>query len=137
MTGQFRARWLGASALPLVMLLAGEAAAQDASPKFETVFVEARKRVEDQQTVPISLNAYSQDSLDQLGVKTIEDLRYSAPSLYIAPTTFRQDTLNITIRGQRNFDAPSGGGNSVTRPSGLFTVRPLGSSRRAPGMCLA
>lgn len=114
MTGPFRARWLGASALPLLMVMisAGEAAAQDATPKFETVYVEARKRVEDEQTVPISLNAYSQDDLDQLGVKTIEDLRYSAPSLYIAPTTFRQDTLNITIRGQRNFDAPSGGGNS-------------------------
>ena len=116
MTGPFRARWLGASALPLLMVLAGQAiaqeAAEDAAPKFETVYVEARKRVEDQQTVPISLNAYNQDDLDQLGVKTIEDLRYSSPSLYIAPTTFRQDTLNITIRGQRNFDSPSGGGNS-------------------------
>jgi iron complex outermembrane receptor protein len=119
MTGPFRARWLGASALPLLMLLAGPTSIQKAvaqvpqeAPKFETVYVEARKRVEDQQTVPISLNAYSQDDLDKLNVKTIEDLRYSAPSLYIAPTTFRQDTLNITIRGQRNFDAPSGGGNS-------------------------
>ena len=34
-----------------------------------------------------------------------------APSVYVAPTTFRQDTLNVTIRGQRNFDSPSGGGN--------------------------
>ena len=116
MTGRFRALWLGASALPLSLFLADGAAAQDATPAaaapFETVLVEARKRVEDQQTVPISISAYSQDDLDQLNVKTVEDLRYSAPSLYIQPSTFRQDTLNVTIRGQRNYDAISGGGNS-------------------------
>src|ERR1700761_3749026 len=100
MTGSIRARWLGATALPLVPLLAAPgflqaAVAQDASPKFETVYVEARKRVEDEQTVPIAISAYSQDDLDQLGVKTIEDLKYSAPSVYIQTSAFRQDTLNI------------------------------------------
>jgi len=109
---------LGASALPLSLFLYGPVAAQDngqagaASQPFETIMVEARKRSENEQTVPISITAYSQDDLDQLGVKTIEDLRYSAPSLYIQPSTFRQDTLNITLRGQRNYDAISGGGNS-------------------------
>ncbi|MBV9549596.1 MAG: TonB-dependent receptor [Alphaproteobacteria bacterium] len=111
MTGRLRALWLGASALPMILLLAGEATAQQAG-NFETILVEARKRVEDPQTIPISLSAYSQDDLDRLNVKTVEDLRYSSPSLYIAPSSFRQDTLNITLRGQRNFDAPSGGGNS-------------------------
>ena len=117
MTGRLRALWLGASALPFSLLLAAQAVAQatdqaTAAAPFETILVEARKRVEDQQTVPISISAYSQDDLDQLGVKTLEDLRYSAPSLYIQPSTFRQDTLNVTIRGQRNYDAISGGGNS-------------------------
>jgi iron complex outermembrane recepter protein len=100
--------------------LTSSALAQDATTpsgstqtaaNFETVYVTARKRSEDEQTVPISMEAYSQADLDQLNVKTIEDLRYLSPSVYIAPTTFRQDTLNVTIRGQRNFDAPSGGGN--------------------------
>ena len=77
----------------------------------EKVVVTARKRVEDEQAVPISITAFNQADLDKLGVKTIEDLKYVTPSVYIAPTTFRQDTLNVTIRGQRNFDAPSGGGN--------------------------
>src|SRR4051812_47872866 len=78
----------------------------------EKVVVTARKREEDEQAVPISITAFNQADLDKLGVKTIEDLKYVTPSVYVAPTTFRQDTLNITIRGQRNFDAPSGGGNS-------------------------
>ena len=77
----------------------------------ETVIVTARKIQENAQTVPISITSYTQNDLDRLGVKTLEDLKYSAPSVYIAPTAFRQDTLNVTIRGQRNFDAPSGGGN--------------------------
>jgi len=110
--GLFRARWLGSSALPLLLVLGGAAQGQVIDERIETILVDARKRVEDQQVVPISITAYSQADLDRLNIRTIEDLRYSAPSLQIAPTSFRQDTLNITIRGQRNFDAPSGGGNS-------------------------
>lgn len=124
MTNLFRARWLAGTALPLVLLMTGvqaQAQAQSQSQTsangvtenaFETVMVDARKRTENAQLVPISISAYSQAELDQLNIKSIEDIRYSSPSLYIAPTSFRQDTLNITIRGQRNFDAPSGGGNS-------------------------
>jgi len=112
MTNPFRARVLGTSALPLLLAMTMGAQAQTASGNFETVMVDARKRAEDQQVVPISITAYTQADLDRLNIKTIEDLRYSSPSLQIAPTSFRQDTLNITIRGQRNFDAPSGGGNS-------------------------
>jgi iron complex outermembrane receptor protein len=113
MTRIFRARALAGSALPLLMAMtAGVQAQTSQTGSFETVMVEARKRVEDQQTVPISISAYSQADLDRLNIRTVEDIRYSAPSVQIGPTSFRQDTLNITIRGQRNFDAPSGGGNS-------------------------
>ena len=35
------------------------------------------------------------------------------PSFVVQPSTFRQDTLDITIRGQHNFDSPSGGGNTA------------------------
>ncbi len=100
----------------------------------ETVIVTARKIQEDAQTVPISITSYNQSDLDKLGVKTIEDLKYSAPSVYIAPTAFRQDTLNVTIRGQRNFDAPSGGGNpglgfdtaSAIYKDGVYYARAVG-----------
>src|SRR3954467_7595193 len=100
----------------------------------ERVVVTARKRVEDQQVVPISITALNQADLDKLNVKTIEDLKYVSPSVYIAPTAFRQDALNITIRGQRNFDAPSGGVNpglsfdtaSAVYKDGVYYARALG-----------
>ena len=90
---------------------AGADASQTQVAGLDRVVVTARKRAEDQQAVPISITALNQADLDRLNIKTLEDLKYVSPSVYIAPTAFRQDTLNITIRGQRNFDAPSGGGN--------------------------
>ena len=81
MTRIFRARALAGSALPLLMAMT--AAAQAQSSSFETVMVEARKRVEDQQVVPISISAYNQADLDRLNIRTVEDLRFSAPSVQI------------------------------------------------------
>ena len=110
------ALWLGAGL--------GAAGAQTATPSdtanagqtasatgFETVIVTARKRDEDAQTVPISITALSQSDLDNLHIQTIQDFSSIAPSVVIEPSTFRQDTLNVTIRGQRNFDSSSQGGN--------------------------
>ncbi|HKD47534.1 MAG TPA: TonB-dependent receptor [Rhizomicrobium sp.] len=77
----------------------------------ETVIVTARKRAEDAQTVPIAITALNQNDLDQLHIETIQDLSSIAPSVNVEPSTFRQDTINITIRGQRNFDSSSQGGN--------------------------
>ncbi len=100
----------------------------------EKVVVTARKRQEDEQVVPISITAYNQADLDRLNIKTIEDLRYSSPSVYIAPTTFRQDTLNVTIRGQRDFDSSSGQSVMSFDPSspiymdGVYLARPVGLS---------
>ena len=98
----------------------------------EKVTVTARKRVEDEQAVPIAITAYDQADLDKLNIRTIEDLRYSAPSVYIAPTTFRQDTLNVTIRGQRDFDSSSGQSVMSFDPAaavymdGVYLARPVG-----------
>jgi iron complex outermembrane receptor protein len=100
----------------------------------ESVIVTARKRAEEEQAVPIAISAYNQSDLDKLNIKTIEDLRYSAPSVYIAPTTFRQDTLNVTIRGQRDFDSSSGQSVMSFDPAaaiymdGVYMARPVGLS---------
>jgi iron complex outermembrane receptor protein len=101
-------------------------------PGLETVVVTARKRVENSQTVPIAITAFDQAALDQLSVKTVEDLKYVAPSVYVAPTTFRQDTLNVTIRGQRDFDSSSGQSVMSFDPAaaiymdGVYLARPVG-----------
>ncbi len=79
----------------------------------ETVIVTARKVAEDAQTVPISMTALSAADLSKLNVNTAADLQSVTPSVTIQPSTFRQDTLDITIRGQHNFDSPTGGGNTA------------------------
>src|ERR1700761_1442891 len=112
----------------------GESANKTQTGSIEKVVVTARKREEDEQAVPISITAFNQADLDKLNIKTLQDLTYATPSVYIAPTTFRQDTLNITIRGQRNFDAPSGGGNpglgfdtaSAVYKDGVYYARAIG-----------
>ena len=63
-----------------------------------------------------------------------QDLSSVAPSVDIEPTTFRQDTLNITIRGQRNFDSSGQGGNpglsfdtaSAVYKDGVYYARAVG-----------
>jgi iron complex outermembrane receptor protein len=74
---------------------------------FGEIVVTARKRDESIQTVPISITAFTQRDLEDRGVQTIFDLRYVTPSLSVQADTFRQDTINVTIRGLRNF--PSDG----------------------------
>ena len=120
-----------------VLTPGGEAVAQPASnggqaSVLETVIVTARKREEIEQAVPISITSFSQADLDRLNVSTIEDLRFLAPSVHIAPTTFRQDTLNVTIRGQRDFDSSSGQSVMSFDPAaavymdGVYLARPVG-----------
>ncbi|RYG38037.1 MAG: TonB-dependent receptor [Burkholderiales bacterium] len=95
---------------------------------FDTVVVTARKRDESAQSVPISVDVFDDSAVERLGVQTLEDLRYSSPSVYAAPSTFRQDTLNITIRGQQNF--PSTGlqfdTSAAVYADGVYYARPVG-----------
>jgi iron complex outermembrane receptor protein len=130
----FCAALLGAAASGVshgAMAEAAAAPSADAagqSTEFDAVIVTARKRDEAAQTVPISIDVFDQAAIDRLGIQTFEDLRYSAPSVYAAPSTFRQDTLNITIRGQQNFQTT--GLQFDTSASvyvdGVYYARPVG-----------
>jgi iron complex outermembrane receptor protein len=82
-------------------------AAVAAGPAFETIIVTARKREEDLQSVPIAVTTFSAADLLTKNVQTLADLRYVTPAVSVQPDTFRQDTINVTIRGLRNF--PSNG----------------------------
>lgn len=100
----------------------------------EKVVVTARKRAEVEQAVPIAITALNQTDLDRLNIRTVQDLTSVAPSVYVAPTTFRQDTLNVTIRGQRDFDSSSGQSVMSFDPAaavymdGVYMARPVGLS---------
>ena len=125
------ALWLGADVSPSSAQTTSGATSVTG---LETVIVTARKRSENAQEVPISISAFNQDELTKLDVVTIQDLKTVSPSVYVQPTAFRQDTLNVTIRGQRNFDSPSGGGNpglafdtaSAVYKDGVYYARAVG-----------
>jgi iron complex outermembrane receptor protein len=111
-----RAAFIGMSVYLLVSssLLAAPGASDASSEAgpgdlsaFEEIVVTARKRSELAQTVPISMNVFSQADLDSREIKTIQDLRFASPSVYIQQDQFQQDTVNVTIRGLRNY--PSNG----------------------------
>jgi iron complex outermembrane receptor protein len=121
--------WCSASAWPALAQNAGAAASE-----VETVLVTARKVAENPQTVPIAITALSQADLDKLHVGSAADLQTITPSFTLQPSTFRQDTLDITMRGQRNFDSPQGGGNpsldfdtaTAVYQDGVYYARPIG-----------
>jgi iron complex outermembrane recepter protein len=132
-------RFCTGAAVSALMLSAGFAPAKAqgegtaaSSTGLETVIVTARKRPEVAQTVPIAITAFDQNELTRLNIKTIDDLKFAAPSVYVAPTTFRQDTLNVTIRGQRDFDSSSGQAVMSFDPAtavymdGVYMARPVG-----------
>jgi iron complex outermembrane receptor protein len=78
-------------------------ALQDAEFVFEEIVVTARKRDENLQSVPIAITTFSASELAEKNVQTLADLKFVTPSVQVQPDTFRQDTINITIRGIRNF----------------------------------
>lgn len=124
---------LCASAAILVAAAVAHPALAQATPPaevgaVESVIVTARKREEVAQSVPIAIDVFEQNDIERLGIQTLEDLRFSAPSLYAAPSTFRQDTLNITLRGQQNFNSTGLQFDTSTAVyvDGVYYARPVG-----------
>jgi iron complex outermembrane receptor protein len=107
---------------------AADTAAASQTTVFDTLVVTARKRAELAQTVPISISAFDQAAVERLNIEQIGDLRFVAPSVYTAMSTFRQDTLNVTIRGQRNFDSTGLQFDTATAVyvDGVYYARPVG-----------
>ena len=109
----FRTALLVSAAPLLAPSLPGPAfAAERTTGAIEEIIVTARRREEPAQAVPIAISAFTQADLDDKGVEVIEDLRYVAPSVYIQTDVYQQNTVNVTIRGQRNF-AGNGVGNGA------------------------
>ena len=60
----------------------------------ETVVVTAEKRVENLQTVPVAVSAFTAESRDKIGIQTIQDMANFTPGMSYSTSTDR-----VTIRG--------------------------------------
>ncbi|MBL8773988.1 MAG: TonB-dependent receptor [Phenylobacterium sp.] len=86
------------------------AQAQDEGVGVEEVVVTAQKRAENLQDVPISVTAFSGETLEAAGVQDIRDLRRITPSLYLATSSNTSNT-RIMMRGIGT------SGNTAVEPS--------------------
>ena len=88
------------------------ASAQEVMAAFEEITVTAQRREQSLQDVPISLTAYSAESLEKNMVEGIEDYFAKTPNVYITDGATRsgnvsESELGLAIRGISNI-----GGNS-------------------------
>lgn len=97
------------SAAALALAAPVAATAQQASA-VEEVVVTAQKRAENVQDVPISVTAFSGETLKAAGVQDIRDLRRLTPSLYLATSSNTTNT-RIMMRGIGT------SGNTAVEPS--------------------
>ncbi|MEM5517774.1 TonB-dependent receptor [Henriciella sp. AS95] len=91
------------------VLTFGTAQAQEAEGEREsavdrvlqTVTVSATKKkdVEDVQSVPVSVTAFNEDTLDALNVTTLESLSYTTPNVSLDDVGTARGTANFAIRG--------------------------------------
>ncbi|WP_296218881.1 TonB-dependent receptor [uncultured Sphingomonas sp.] len=109
----------GVSALALLLaVVAAPAAAQDASATTEQaavddgdIVVTATKRSESVTKVPISITAFSQESLDQRGIRDIRDVVDQTPGIDIARgSTGSGGQTRVSIRG---IDSTAGAATSA------------------------
>jgi iron complex outermembrane recepter protein len=85
------------------LLMAGAGLAAMASSAWadtiETVVVTAEKRAEDVQTVPISLQVLTSDTLERSNITDVQELQFYTPSLSVSGVDTQSGTANFIIRG--------------------------------------
>ena len=80
----------------------------------EELIVTSRKREENSQSVPISISAFSGETIEEIGIFTYEDLDRISPNLQVVKNG-AYGTAAVTIRGV------GGSGISVTSESQAAT----------------
>ncbi len=76
-------------------------AAQGAS---DEIVVTARRRDERLQDVPLAVTAISGEALAAANIVDVQDMQQKVPGLTIQPSAFGSNVLQVSIRGQRQFD---------------------------------
>ncbi len=74
------------------------------------------------------MTVLDQGALDRLNIADFADLSSVTPSLFVQPSTFRQDTINIDMRGQQNFQSTdlSFDTSVAVYVNGVYYARPVG-----------
>lgn len=101
----------------------------DAADAVDEIIVTARRREESQQSVPISVAAYSAESLEQRSVDDLADLSGASPNLYVSSgPSGGQGTGAIYMRGvgQTDFIATADPGVGVY-VDGVYLSRTIGN----------
>ena len=70
-----------------------------AAPALEEVIVTAEKREESLQDVPISIAAFTDDTLEKMGVHDIKGLASKVPNVVVNEFTGNSTTIRMFIRG--------------------------------------
>jgi len=130
-----RSRQVAALALLSGLALSGGARADDdaesvlvGSDVIQEVKVTARHRSEDIQTVPVSVQAISGDTLLEKGTITLADLQYEAPGLFNSPSNPRNTSLGI-----RGIGVTGSAGDGIDNMVGVYFD---GVYQGRPGMAL-
>ena len=101
-------------AVSSIALSAGAAWAQDEDgggsgliTGVDTITVEATRRTQDVQTVPIPMTAVTGDALDRKFAQDLRDLTNAAPNIQLEPIGIFQNSASFYIRGQGTSDIES------------------------------
>ena len=89
-------------------LTASAAVAQDASGQVtavEEIIVTARRTEESLQRTPLSVSAFSEETLERIGAQDVTDLQGAVPNLNLVQGRGSSDATNIYIRGIGQPDA--------------------------------
>lgn len=133
-----KSRIIAVSSAAIALVLSAPAwgeEANDQDPDNE-ILVTARRTAESAQSVPISITAFSQDTLRQQNITSAQQLDKAVPGLLVTTTSGNPGNIAFSIRGRgQNFGTPagavevyfadvpvSGPPNSVTLPPQFFDI---------------
>ncbi len=79
------------------------------APEMGEIVVTAQRRAESIQDTPVSVTAFSNESLREQNISSAQDLLGKVPSVIVGPNGTQRDAESITLRGQgQTFGAPVG-----------------------------
>ncbi|MFN8544247.1 MAG: TonB-dependent receptor [Candidatus Binatia bacterium] len=104
-TKAFRSVVWGVLAGVVAVLLLGDAAGGEEAPapkqvmEIEKITVTAEKREEDIQETPISMQAFTAETIEEKGISTIEDLGQYTPNVHMHPNAGGSTGMTVNMRG--------------------------------------